>query len=141
MIGRFITYSMVTTENYERMRAIRLLTEHNHYCEGGKCGNGTKLERENCTACVLKGYGSKDNGKPYAPNHAGWARIYVLAGLSIPLRFKDAFLLEVAHGNTLYSEQLNADIARYGVHFKTKKKCYTEHKDGKHKDDGVPHWH
>lgn len=74
--------------------------------------------KENCGACVLRGYGERKNGKPYMPNYAGWARVYVQAGEPIPEKWREGFEAERRSGNKAYAEALEADIEKYGVVFR-----------------------
>lgn len=97
-----------TKEEVSRM-AKRLLEHHDHQ------GHGTTLERSNCGACVLNGYGDQLNGKPYAPNYSGWARVYVQAGRNIPNRYVEAFAEELKSENKLYADALREDIAYYSL--------------------------
>lgn len=93
------------------LQAQRLYNHHEHE------GTGTTLERSNCSACVLQGYSDRKNGKPYAPNYAGWARVYVQAGIQIPVRYMEAFKQELKSKNTLYAKALREDIETYGAKF------------------------
>lgn len=103
------------TIDYNQERAIcrRLLSHHEHQ------GTGTTLERSNCAACVLKGYGdaklSREEGCPVQPNHSGWARIYVCAGEKIPSKYRTAFIGELDSSNRAYAEALRRDIIQFGL--------------------------
>jgi len=92
--------------------AISLLSRHDHD------GTGTALERQNCGACVLNGYGDKKlmlEGLPCQPNYSGWARVYVQAGKTIPEKYREAFILELTSENARYREALLQDIKSNGV--------------------------
>jgi hypothetical protein len=90
----------------------------NHY----KHGN-TKDERENCSACCLRGYeprGGFGDGYKVArdgPNYAGWARVYVEAGFAIPKKWRAAFAREQNSDNKAYANALTKSIETFGVTF------------------------
>ena len=78
--------------------------------------------REHCGACVLRGYLSRSaraDGmtESTGPNHAGWARVYVEAGETIPQQWRDAFRLERQSENKAYAQALERDIATFGIYF------------------------
>lgn len=97
----------------ERVVCQRLLSHHDH------TGTGTSLERANCGACVLNGYGDKklanEERLPLQPNYAGWARIYVCAGKPIPTEYRKAFISELDSENRSYAEALRRDIEEFGL--------------------------
>jgi len=96
-----------------RRTAQMLLSRHD--CQGSRLVE----MRENCGACVLNGYMSSADRKSGAlkvadgPNYAGWARVYVQAGSSIPRRWRKAFQAERDSDNRLYAEALERDIATW----------------------------
>lgn len=107
------------TPNDERERriALSLLARHDH-----NISDKSPLTRENCGACVLNGYISRDDRQNGArdsdgPNYAGWARIYVQAGRHIPAKWHKAFDAELASDNQAYSDALRRDIYIFGVRF------------------------
>ena len=82
------------------------------------------MERENCGACVLRGYKPRggwgdpeSDAKDAGPNYAGWARCYVQAGYSIPRKWRKAFERETASTNRRYVEALARDVATWGVRY------------------------
>lgn len=85
-------------------------------CEGHGQWAGDVLTRENCGACVLRGYGMTENGWD-APNYAGWARIYVQARRPVPEAWRAAFLSELNDENERYRDALRRDVLTYGVTF------------------------
>lgn len=91
----------------EQQTATALRCLNHHDCNGQKSTN--------CGACVLNGYGDKANGEPIAPNYAGWARIYVQAGKTIPAKYYESFQRELASDNTAYAEALQEDCEVYGL--------------------------
>lgn len=101
--------------DYKQERAIcrRLMSHHEHV------GNGTALEKQNCSACVLNGYGdgklTREEGLPLQPNYAGWARIYVCAGETIPAKYRKAFISELDSENRPYADALRRDIEEFGL--------------------------
>ena len=84
-------------------------------------GVGDRMHAGNCQHCALRGVGKQGtaDGKGLEPNYAGWARIYVQAGKTIPKRFQEAFekVRSYQVDNDAYSEALEEDIAKYGVLF------------------------
>ena len=76
--------------------------------------------REQCGACVLRGYlsdSAKADGMTEAsgPNYAGWARCYVQAQEYIPLRWHEAFREQRESDNKAYAAALARDIATWGI--------------------------
>lgn len=102
-----------TEANQLRMIARQLFTHYKH--------NNSRLERESCSACVLRGYeprggfGDGYSVKRDGPNYAGWARVYVEAGYSIPKRWKTAFEKELQSDNKAYAEALAKSVATFGA--------------------------
>jgi hypothetical protein len=66
---------------------------------------------DNCSGCALI------NGGEGGPNYAGWARVYVEAGRTIPLNWKAAFQRELDSDNRAYAEFLQRCIEYFGVRF------------------------
>lgn len=102
----------------QRMRRLALLqlTDHGHSWSF-RDRDDRQLTRENCAACVLNGYGDRDEPGDRAPNYAGWARVYVQAGNVIPKKYRAAFDAELASDNAAYAAALARDIATFGVHY------------------------
>jgi hypothetical protein len=93
----------------EHLIARQLLTRHDH-----PTWTRDQLTRENCGACVLNGYHPK--GEPRTDiNYAGWARVYVQAGKTIPSNLFMAFLAELASDNRAYANALLGDIEYFGI--------------------------
>lgn len=89
--------------------AIQCLTRHDH-----PMWIRDQLTRENCGACVLNGYHPK--GEPRTDiNYAGWARIYIEAGKTIPSNLFMAFIAELASDNRAYANALLQDIEDFGI--------------------------
>lgn len=81
------------------------------------------IERESCSACVLRGYFSASfradgNNPSDGPNYAGWARLYVEAGEPIPEKWRAAFEAERKSSNEAYAAALERSLAAFGVTFK-----------------------
>ena len=85
------------------------MTRHEH------AGTGTTLERTNCAACVLNGYGDKKNGEPIEPNYSGWVRVYIENGKPIPAKYRAGFTRALRSDNRAYAEAIIDDIIKYGV--------------------------
>lgn len=109
---------MKWTDNDARnMRAIaRQLFKH------GDWRHESDLERESCSACVLGGFLSAsaiaDGAKPEdGPNYAGWARVYVEAGVPVPEKWRAAFEAQRQSDNRAYAAALEASIETFGVKF------------------------
>lgn len=78
------------------------------------------MERENCGACVLRGYisdSSRADGYTDAdgPNYAGWARVYVECGREIPAKWRAAFEAQRNSDNRAYAHALEVSINTFGV--------------------------
>lgn len=74
--------------------------------------NHRRPDPENCGSCALV------IGGPEGPNYAGWARVYVEAGVSIPAKWRKAFEAERARtDNPAYTKKLEEVIAHFGVTF------------------------
>jgi len=78
--------------------------------------------RDQCGACVLKGYlsdSAKADGydESEGPNYAGWARCYVQAERTVPFQWFGAFCDSLTSNNTAYANALKRDIATWGVRF------------------------
>lgn len=103
---------MITRDKTEtdRRRAISIWQEA---CVGKSDG----YHAGNCMHCCLRGQGEGGtaDGLGTEPNYAGWARVYVQAGIPVPARFAEAFIAQMRSDNTLYAEALARDIALYGV--------------------------
>lgn len=83
-------------------------------------GDDVDMVRENCGACVLRGYISEYNlsqGHTDAdgPNYAGWARIYVECGRVIPTVWRAAFEAQRNSSNRSYARALEISINTFGV--------------------------
>lgn len=72
--------------------------------------HGSKPDPDNCGGCALRGLGTED-GKP---NYCGWARIYVEAGMAIPLAWEADFQAERHSSNKLYAAALERSIVTFG---------------------------
>jgi hypothetical protein len=114
-----ISHLSEATENDKREQRIawQLLARHDH-----NASDRDPMTRENCGACVLNGYISRDDRRNGAknsdgPNYAGWARVYVQAGTRIPRKWHKAFEAELASDNQAYSDALRRDIHIFGVRF------------------------
>lgn len=95
-----------------RLIAQRIYSVHDH-----NPSDRDKLTRENCAACILHGYRPQDSElkRSEGPNYAGWARILVEAGVTIPAVWREAFAAERASDNHRYAEALERSILTYGV--------------------------
>ena len=84
-------------------------------------GVGDRMHAGNCQHCALRGVGKQGtaDGLGKEPNYAGWARIYVQAGRTIPARFAAAFEQAKHSDNTAYAQALAEDIEKYGVTIET----------------------
>lgn len=95
----------------ERRIALRIFAE--------PCvGTSDPYHAGNCGACCLRGdyKGGTEDGKGRAPNYSGWARLYVQAGRTIPVRFARAFAEELGRtDNYSYVAALRDDIEYFGV--------------------------
>ncbi len=90
-----------------RAIAQRLFSEP-HY----EPGHTRNPDPDNCSACAIRGLGGdiEEGG----PNYAGWARIYIEAGKTIPSRWRDAFQRELHSDNEAYANALRRSIATFG---------------------------
>jgi hypothetical protein len=66
---------------------------------------------DNCSGCALT------QGGPEGPNYAAWPLVYMVNHRSIPGRWFDAFLGELASENRAYANNIRAHMAHYGVCF------------------------
>lgn len=77
------------------------------------------MARENCGACMLNGYHdaqfARDEQTDIQPNYAGWARVYVEAGKTIPAKYRAAFISELDEENRAYAEALRTDVRTFGL--------------------------
>ena len=83
--------------------ATQCVMQHNH---------GTrpdKLTRDNCGACSLIAGRGKNGFK--APNHAGWERIFVQTGHTVPFEL----LLKTIDAGGRYAEALLRDLATFTI--------------------------
>lgn len=112
------------TAKRERNIAHALLSRHDHdwtFCGRTRAEKreDENLTRSNCGACVLNGYQDRDDDehKPAdGPNYAGWARVFVEAGRSIPATWAEAFVREFTdNDNERYVEALKRDVATFGM--------------------------
>lgn len=83
----------------------------------GDTGDALRIVRENCSACVLAGYGEDDDDGPLSPNYGAWARIYVESGTPIPARYRAAFEAELHDENAAYAVALARSVLTFGVTF------------------------
>lgn len=81
--------------------ARRLFAEGHSYPHEG-------VDTDNCSYCALTQGG--DDG----PNYAGWARIYIEAGVAIPNRWREEFQKELNSDNRLYGYALRKSILTFG---------------------------
>ena len=84
----------------------------------GEWAHESDLERESCSACVLRGFVSesaREDGyrSEDGPNYAGWARCYVQAQYPIPAAWRAAFAQE-GHDNRAYYDALGRDLVTFG---------------------------
>ena len=98
----------------ERAMALRMFAE--------PCfGRNDRYHGGNCQHCCLRGDGLANTAdeKGLEPNYAGWARLYVQAGRTIPKRFQAAFekVRSYQVENDAYSKALEEDIDEFGVLF------------------------
>jgi len=99
----------------ERRISVQLLTRHDH-----NLSDHNPLTRENCSACVLNGYVSREQraDPEYpkdAPDYAGWGRVYVQAGQYIPLKWAKSFVADQLNSDNLaYAAALRADLVYFG---------------------------
>lgn len=70
--------------------------------------------RENCMACALAGYNHLPDSEGSGPNVAGWARMYIEAGVQIPVQWKRAFQRERFSPNRPYAEALTRSLNTFG---------------------------
>jgi hypothetical protein len=97
-----------------RRLALQVFT-HNHP-SAYRSEREKDLVKSNCGACAITGYkGVVSDGVVTAPNHAGWARVFVQAGVPIPAAYREAFEDARVSENTLFAAGLAQDIATFGV--------------------------
>jgi hypothetical protein len=70
---------------------------------------------DNCSGCALR------TGGEEGPNYAGWARVYIEAGVRIPRKWKAAFLRELRSPNLAYAEALLESIGEFGMAWQTER--------------------
>lgn len=86
-----------------RRDAVRLLWEHSGWF------------RRNCGACALRGYRELTEDGMREPNYAGWQRIYVKAGESIPLKYENAFWAGLHGEDVDFAYRLALDVNTFGI--------------------------
>ena len=75
----------------------------------------TGSDPDNCEFCALSAGGA------HGPNHCGWERIYVEAGMPIPHKWMNAFNRTLYfHKNRLYREALQRSVKTFGARFSPK---------------------
>ena len=65
---------------------------------------------DNCCACALR-----VETDPDGPNVAGWARLFVEAGYSMPELWRDAFNRELNSSNIMYAAALKRSLLTFGM--------------------------
>lgn len=117
-------YSVWDAEYQLRERQIaRQLIIGDEYHRSGHGGHMDELTRVNCGSCVLQGYQpkyTKDEDHDMlrdGPNYAGWARVYVQSGFSIPTEWRRAFALQ-GLDNLAYYDAIGRDLVTWGVTFR-----------------------
>jgi len=93
----------------ERLRLIataRQCAKHSAY------HTTDKLARENCGGCALR-YTQK-----YAPNYAGWVRIYIELGWEVPRWHYERELEYARNENMAYHDAIMRDIETFGIRLK-----------------------
>ncbi len=104
-------------EAAETLRRLALQAFTHNHPSAYRSAREKDLVKSNCGACALGGYkgGVVTDGIVTAPNHAGWARIFVQAGVPIPAAYREAFEDARVSENTLFAAGLAQDIATFGV--------------------------
>lgn len=117
-------YKVATVTKWPETEARQLRAISRQLFKHGDWEHTGDLERESCSACVLRGFLSESSKADRAaghddsagPNYAGWARVYVEAGEIIPPEFRAAFEAERKRTDNLaYVEALERSIATFGV--------------------------
>jgi len=101
----------------QHARSARGVFVHQHTDDDWFDAETEQIVRENCSACVLRGYGETREGGTLQPNHASWARLYVENRRPIPERYRAGFVAEMNSDNTAYAEALARSVAYFGVRF------------------------
>jgi hypothetical protein len=83
-----------------------MTSEFNHY-DG--CG---LRDPDNCSACALT------TGGPEGPNYSAWPLAYMQNRRTIPAKWLDAFVAELASDNKIYAANVRRHIEIYGVSFR-----------------------
>lgn len=104
----------------EKMRAAAraILFDPNHAAEHH--GDWSEIAMESCAVCVLSGttgaiYPSDEHDDSRGPNWAGWERIYVQTGATIPDAWRETFADVLDGENQSYSDALGRDIVTFGL--------------------------
>lgn len=93
-----------------RRTALRMFRDHGH------AGYWDEMTRDSCGTCALNGWGDDREPGTVEPNYAGWERLYVQAGRTIPARYTEAFRQAVdGTDNPRYDAALALDIATFGA--------------------------
>lgn len=104
----------------ERRIALQLMRGDESH-RRGDCKRYGQTARMSCGTCALHGYEPRGGWEPGyrvkdgGPNYAGWARVYVQAGYTIPADWADAFARERASDNLQYAWALERDILTFGM--------------------------
>lgn len=94
-----------------RERARYAFRDHGH-------GNDwDDMTRDSCGACALNGWRAFNDGDGFGPNYAGWERLFVQSGRTIPREYAGRFFrtLVDAEDNERYRVCLMRDIVTYGL--------------------------
>jgi hypothetical protein len=83
-----------------------MTSEFNHY-DG--CG---LRDPDNCSGCALT------TGGPEGPNYSAWPLAYMQNRRTIPAKWLDAFVAELASDNKIYAANVRRHIEIYGVSFR-----------------------
>jgi hypothetical protein len=104
VIDSWVKYALLKELDIEKRRWI-MTREFEHYdgCNG--------KDVDNCGACALTDI------RQDSPNYAGWPLSYIENGRTIPVKWFDAFLSELASDNTAYAMNLREKMTKHGVKF------------------------
>lgn len=110
------------TEDAARFRQIaRQLMRGDKSHRRGDCKRYGQTARMSCGTCALHGYEPRGGWEPGTsvkddgPNYAGWARVYVEAGTTIPAHWASAFQRERDSDNLMYARALERSILTFGA--------------------------
>jgi hypothetical protein len=117
---QFCGWKLTEAEPWDRKTAEQLAAQARQLMRCEQFGN--HQHRDQCGACVLRGYlsksakadGQKDSD---GPNYAGWARVYVQAKQPIRREWIAAFEGQRNSENKAYAAALERDLATFGVEF------------------------